>query len=76
MNTLLDNVGSPVYYQNYPKLFHAYFSTIADSKFQQLSKAGYVYYQSVIILDRIVDDGKVENLPTMAKYQLYKLEFN
>lgn len=69
MSTILDNVGSPIFYQNYPRLFHAYFSTIEDAEFENLSIAGYAYYQSVLILDRIVDDRKTEELPKMIELQ-------
>ena len=72
MNKFLQNIGnekSPSFYKNYPDLFSRYFKKVLKEQIEDLSKAGYFYYHSVLSLDTIVDDGEVEELPKMLILQ-------
>lgn len=57
------------FYKYYPKLFHNYFHEINDKEINDLSNAGYLYYQSVLFLDDLIDDKDFSGLPKMMFYQ-------
>ena len=63
------NNKSPIFYKYYPKLFHSYFHEINNNEVDDLSKAGYLYYQSVLFLDDLIDDKDFSGLPKMMFYQ-------
>ena len=50
---------SPTYYEYYPRLFHAYFFDVSSEHVELLSKAGYIYYQSTLFADAIIDKKEV-----------------
>lgn len=60
---------SPKYYQYYPRLFHPYFYTIDAQLTDKLSKAGYLYYQSVLFTDSLIDEGDLSKIPLIQIYQ-------
>lgn len=60
---------SPKFYQEYPKLFSLYFPDIECNTVNNLSKAGYYYYHSVLILDSIIDDNEIKEIPKMMMLQ-------
>ncbi|MHC6198657.1 hypothetical protein [Elizabethkingia miricola] len=49
---------SPEFYQYYPKLFHGYFPHVNERTVTTLSEAGYLYYQSVLNVDAIIDNSE------------------
>ncbi len=53
---LIRNDKSPKFYHYYPRLFKVYFRNIDDKTLKVLSDAGYLYYQSILKIDSIVDD--------------------
>lgn len=50
------------FYEFYPLLFNHYFNFHDKDKLNQLSFAGYLYYQSILILDSVIDDKKLSNI--------------
>lgn len=60
---------SPKYYQYYPRLFRPYFNTIDAQLTDKLSKAGYLYYQSVLFTDALIDEGDLSKIPLIQIYQ-------
>ncbi|MBB4806050.1 geranylgeranyl pyrophosphate synthase [Chryseobacterium defluvii] len=60
---------SPEYYQYYPRLFSAYYPKINTSFIEDLSKAGYIYYQSVLFTDSLIDDKDFSKIPYIQIYQ-------
>src|SRR6187549_325228 len=55
---------SPKYYRYYPRLFASYFSEIERSNVEKLCNAGYLYYQFILLIDRIIDDKDLSKIPT------------
>lgn len=53
--------GNPLYYLYYPCLFSTCFA-VSQSQLDKLCIAGYLYYQSVIFLDEVIDDNKKDNI--------------
>ncbi|MDV3928938.1 prenyltransferase [Elizabethkingia anophelis] len=49
---------SPEFYQYYPKLFHGYFPHVNERTVTALSEAGYLYYQSILNVDAIIDNSE------------------
>lgn len=52
---------NPSYYQKYPELFKDFFN-VSDSQISSLNIAGYLYFQSIINLDSLIDDKRPELL--------------
>lgn len=50
------------FYEFYPLLFNHYFNFHDKDILNQLSFAGYLYYQSILILDSVIDDKKLSNI--------------
>jgi hypothetical protein len=65
MKELIENLKaadkSPKYYQHYPRLFSKYFEDVDMSVIDEISYAGYCYYQSVLYLDSMIDDQNSSN---------------
>ncbi len=60
---------SPQYYQYYPRLFHSYFSNIDNEIVNKVSDASYLYYHSILLIDKVIDDGNVEYFPNIIQLQ-------
>ena len=60
---------SPEFYKYYPRLFHAYFPVIQADLIKDLSDAGYLYYQSVLMADAIYDTMNLSKIPRMLSLQ-------
>lgn len=60
---------SPKYYQYYPRLFKEYFKDIDETTILMLSDAAYLYYQSILFTDSLIDEKDYSNLPLIAYYQ-------
>ena len=60
---------SPEFYKHYPALFHTYFPTISAETLRLLCKAGYTYYNAVLCLDALVDEGDTKALVEMLALQ-------
>lgn len=60
---------SPEFYKHYPALFHAYFPTVSEETVHLLCKAGYAYYNAVLCLDALVDEGDTKALVEMLALQ-------
>lgn len=54
--------NNPDYYQNYPSLFSNIFS-ISLENLELLNIAGFLYYQSTILSDRLIDDKDITKYP-------------
>lgn len=63
------NDKSPKFYQYYPRLFKAYFRNIDNKTLTMLSDAGYLYYQSILKVDSIVDDKDISGFSQMLMLQ-------
>lgn len=48
---------NPIFYIYYPKLFSSAFKGLDKQKVDLLCIAGYLYYQSTLFLDSVIDDG-------------------
>lgn len=60
---------SPKYYRYYPRLFASYFNAIEGNSVQKLCDAGYLYYQFILLIDRIIDDKDLSKIPTSIVLQ-------
>jgi hypothetical protein len=60
---------SPKYYQNYSRLFFNYFNDIDVNTITDLCNAGYLYYQSILLTDSLIDDKEYSNLPLISTCQ-------
>jgi len=60
---------NPKFYQEYPKLFNSYYQGIKSETIDNLCKAGYFYYHSVLCLDAIIDDNNFNEIPKMLALQ-------
>ncbi|GJH41706.1 hypothetical protein RCZ04_22560 [Capnocytophaga sp. HP1101] len=60
---------SPEFYKHYPALFQAYFPTVSAETLRLLCKAGYTYYNAVLCLDVLVDEGETKTLVEMLSLQ-------
>jgi squalene-hopene/tetraprenyl-beta-curcumene cyclase len=60
---------SPGYYRHYPRLFALYFNTIEAGSVDRLCDAGYLYYQFVLLIDRIIDDKDFSVVPASIVLQ-------
>ena len=60
---------SPEFYKHYPALFHTYFPTVSAETLHLLCKAGYTYYNAVLCLDALVDEGDTKALVEMLALQ-------
>jgi prenyltransferase beta subunit len=60
---------SPEYYAYYPRLFYKYFDDIDVETVNELSEAGYCYYQSVLLMDSIIDNKNFSNIPLISVLQ-------
>lgn len=60
---------TPDFYQHYPRLFSNYFKFIDNNSIEELSKAGYFYYQSILHTDTLIDDKDFSVIPTIQKFQ-------
>ncbi|MDR0506832.1 MAG: hypothetical protein LBH32_08475 [Dysgonamonadaceae bacterium] len=68
-NKQFKNDKSPEYYRHYPRLFHKYFEDIDKRIIDELSEAAYVYYKSVLLIDNIIDNKKIENIFQISTLQ-------
>jgi hypothetical protein len=57
--------NNPEYYQNYPSLFSNVFSII-QKQLDLLDISGYLYYQSTIFADRLIDEKDISNFPLIT----------
>ena len=57
--------NNPIYYQNYPSLFSNIFS-ISLEKLELLNIAGYLYYQSTILSDSLIDEKDLSKYPLIT----------
>jgi hypothetical protein len=69
ITSLVKEDSSPVFYQNYPRLFAKYFTDISPEIINQLSKAGYFYYHSTLLTDSLIDDKEFANFPVITILQ-------
>lgn len=53
---------SPEFYKHYPRLFHAYFIDVPEKTVSDLSDAGYLYYECILMLDAVFDNKDLSNL--------------
>lgn len=60
--------ANPEYYQSYPELFSDYFDVDPDV-IGQLNHAGYLFYLSVLKLDGLIDDRRIDYLPLVLTCQ-------
>ena len=60
---------SPEFYKQYPALFYAYFPTISTDTVRLLCDAGYTYYNSILCLDALIDEGETKSLIEMLYLQ-------
>lgn len=60
---------NPKFYQKYPKLFESYYQGIKSETIDNLCKAGYFYYHSVLCLDTVIDDNNFNEIPQMLALQ-------
>ena len=60
---------SPKYYQYYPRLFNRYFNSVDDKIIGTLSDAGYLYYQSILYTDSLIDKGDFSMFSSIQIYQ-------
>ncbi|MDR0866023.1 MAG: terpene cyclase/mutase family protein [Candidatus Symbiothrix sp.] len=60
---------SPRYYRYYLRLFYKYFGEVDTNKIDELSDAGYYYYHSVLLMDAIIDNKKIANIPLISLLQ-------
>jgi len=63
--------ANPPYYLYYPKLFTSYFNlgSKMDEDVNQVCIAGYLYYHSVILIDSLIDENKINYLPKINLLQ-------
>ena len=54
---------SPKYYQYYPRLFKKYFNNIDETTILMLSDSAYLYYQSILFTDTLIDENDYSKLP-------------
>lgn len=57
--------NNPLYYQNYPSLFSNVFS-ISTKQRDLLDIAGYLYYQSTIFIDSLIDENDISKFPLIT----------
>ena len=57
--------SNPTFYQNYPSLFSNIFS-ISLEKLELLNIAGYLYYQSTILSDSLIDEKDLSKYPLIT----------
>ena len=57
------------FYQYYPRLFSAYFEGLDPDLISELSDAGYLYYQSTLMLDSLIDDNNFSFLTKALSLQ-------
>jgi squalene-hopene/tetraprenyl-beta-curcumene cyclase len=69
IKNLKSNDKSPSFYQIYPELFYAFFRNIDKDVVNRLSDAGYLYYQSILCLDSIIDRKEGSSLPMFITLQ-------
>ncbi len=69
IENLKKNDKSPEYYQYYPRLFYNYFKEINNSIIHDLSNAGYLYYQSTLCTDILIDDHDYSKIPLILIFQ-------
>ncbi len=73
MKDLLENLKqkdkSPKYYQYYPRLFHKYYQDVDHDIVLDLSDAGYLYYQSTLCTDSVIDDKDFSKFPFISIFQ-------
>ncbi|GHU79048.1 hypothetical protein FACS1894145_2370 [Bacteroidia bacterium] len=60
---------SPEYYEHYPHLFCKYFDDVDENVVNELSKAGYCYYHSILLMDSIIDNKKFSDFPLISILQ-------
>lgn len=60
---------SPKYYRYYPRLFASYFNEIGRNNVEKLCNAGYLYYQFILLIDRIIDDKDLSKIPSSIVLQ-------
>jgi hypothetical protein len=57
------------FYRYYPRLFTNYFEGINDEIISELSDAGYLYYQSTLMIDSLIDKQDFSDLATSLSLQ-------
>lgn len=60
---------SPKYYQYYARLFFNYFNNLDIKIVEDLCNAGYLYYQSILLTDSLIDNNEYSNLPLISNCQ-------
>ena len=61
----LQHDQSPKFYKQYPALFAAYFPKVPQKAIDSLSEAAYYYYHAMLILDEVIDDKQIRDVPIM-----------
>lgn len=69
IKSLKSNDKSPSFYQIYPELFHAFFKNIDKDVVKRLSDASYLYYQSILYVDALIDLKEINSLPMIITLQ-------
>lgn len=69
INKLKLSDKSPEYYKYYPRLFSKYFDDVDKNIVNELSKAGYCYYHSILLMDSIIDNKKFSDIPFISILQ-------
>ena len=59
---LKDKDSSLSFYQYYPRLFKAYFPKVNEIIIEELSDAGYLYFQSTLALDQLIDNKNIQKI--------------
>lgn len=65
----MSTTKSPEFYEYYPKLFTAFFPNIDSELVKELSSAGFLYYQSLLFLDAVIDDHDITKLTFSLAFQ-------
>lgn len=63
-DTLWDK--NPQFYYEYPQLFWAYYSGIKQDIINKLSIAGFLYYQSTLFADVLIDEKDLSKFPLIS----------
>jgi hypothetical protein len=68
-NYLLDSSvwgKNPQFYSEYPDLFRVYFNDVEQETVNRLSIAGFLYYQSTLLTDALIDEKDLSKFPVIS----------
>ncbi len=60
---------SPEFYEYYPELFSSFYKNVDSKTVKELSLAGYLYYQSVLSADSVIDNNDNSKIFHVLSYQ-------